>query len=358
MSQPKHQPAGAIRPENEPDLCPELTSASWPPKQQFRFALLWCRTAAFLVAFIIMIVAVVVAVPAQLYPNTTDYHSPEVDCLRIVSSASSLERFPLPYPVDLRAHEDILNLNEFPNLEMLTRLNRTHTAVCSTLATTTQELVRYISDATKIYHPFPRGYTTYAFYVDTLFVSEQLRLATSLVNNLAEAYDTLQRDYYALMDTTNEAFKQRQLSGTTKFLAYAQPGGLAQRLGVFDAHKAYLTPLEKNALNADKVLSGVVALTRERQRVMEIKRVVREVDRILQLLASVVRDTKTSSHHHNMKADKGRASVQKKLKEWYEQHIIHNRQLNENWIELLASVDREEKEEVLGMKISTEWCPR
>ena len=305
-----------------------------------------------------MIVAVVVAVPAQLHPNTTDYYSPEADCLRIVSAARSLERFPLPYPVNFRAHEDILNLDEFPDLEMLTRLNRTHTTVCSTLATTAQALVRYISNVIKVYHPFPKGYTTFAFYFNTVFVSEQLRLAAFHVNSLAEAYDTLQRHYFALIDITNEAFKQHQLSGTTKFLAYAQPGGLAQRLGVFDAHKAYLTPLEKNALNADKISSGVVALTRERQRVMEIKRVVGEVDHILQLLASVVRDTKASSRQHNRKADKGRASVEKKLKEWYEQHIIHNRQLKENWIELLASVDREEKEEVLGMKISTEWCPR
>ncbi len=93
---------------------------------------------------IIMVVAVVVAVAvaAQLHPNATDYHSPEVDCLRIISSASSLEGFPLPYPVDLRAHEDILNLHELPDLEILMSLNRTRSDVCSGLLHSARRLLR------------------------------------------------------------------------------------------------------------------------------------------------------------------------------------------------------------------------
>ena len=299
-----------------------------------------------------------VAVAAQLHSNTTDYHSPEADCLRIVSSASSLERFPLPHRVDVRAHEDILNLNELLNLEMLTYLNHTHSAVCSTLATTTQALVRYVSNATKIYNSSRSGYTTDAFYTDTLVVSEQLRIAASHVNRFAEAYYTLQEDYYALMYTTEEAFKQGQLRGLTKFLVYAQPRGLLQRLGLFDAHEAYLDPLEEKARKMEKARLGVVALDRELQRVVQIEQVVGEVEHSLQLLATAVRDTETGSQHHSGKSKKGHQSIQKQLKKWYRQHIIQNRQLKENWIELLASVDRGEKEEELEMKISTEWCPR
>ena len=307
-----------------------------------------------------MVVAVVVAVAvaAQLHPNATDYRSPEVDCLRIISSASSFESFPLPYPVDLRAHEDILNLHELPDLEILMSLNRTRSDVCSTLAATTQALVTYISNATKIYKSFASEYTTDAFYADTLLVSEQLRIASSSVNHFAQVYYILQEDYYAVDYTTEEAFKQGQLSGLTRVLVYAQPRGLLQRLGLFDAHEAYLGPLEEKARKLEEAHLGVVALEREVQRVVQIEQVIGEVERSLQILASAVQDIETNSHHRPVKSRKGRELIQKQLKEWYLQHIIQNRQLTESWMELLASVNRGEKEEELGMNISTAWCPR
>ena len=307
-----------------------------------------------LVAFTVMVVAVILVLVLNgvVHATTAHNHSSE-DCRWILNSASSLERFPLPYSIDLRAHEDILRLKEPPNLDSLTSLTRTYSDVCSSLATTAQVLIRYISDATEVYRSLPRAYTSDTFYNDTLFVSEQLRNTTSYVNRFSEVYDILEKDYDALMKSAKKVFNPSQLSLKANLLVYAEPKGLVQRLGLFDAHAAYLTPLMES--NKRKAASGVAALMWERQRVVGIQQVVEEVQHALQLLASAVQNT-NNSHRHSRKPEKGREAIRKQMKDWYEQHIIENRKLKESWSELLASMDRGEKEEVLEIQISPEWC--
>ena len=307
----------------------------------------------FLFALIFLLVAAIVyRSVTQSHPKATEPRPPEADCLRILSSASYLESFPLPYEVDLQAHEVILNVNNIPNLEILTLLNHTHSAVCSTLVTTAQGLVGYIFNASGIYLPLPRRYTTDSFYNDTLSISQQLRIAASQVNSLTEEYDTLQKAYDTLMEEMNGSSKEDGLGLMARFLVYAQPGGPVQRLGFFDAH-TFLTPAEAKAAVMGKAISGVFALTREQERVGKIKRVVGEVDRALKLLAGAVRDIRTKS----LETKSGRKLIQRRVKEWYKQHIIQNGQLKEDWIELLASVDIIEKEgRALKLSMTRDWC--
>ena len=323
------------------------------PKPLMNF--LPCSSGISLVTFTIIVVAVVLVLVLirVVYANTAHYHSPE-DCLWIINSARSLKKFPLPYPINLRAHEDILRLEEPPNLDNLTSLNRTYSDVYSSLANTTQVLIGYIFNATEIYKPFSGAFTSDTFYNDTLLVSEQLRNATSYINKFAEVYDILEKDYYALVKSANKVFNPSQLSLKANLLVYAEPKGLVQRLGLFHAHASYLTPLME--LNKRKAVSGLAALTRERQRVMGIQQVVGEVQHALQLLAGAVQNT-NNNHRHSRKPKKGREAIRKLVKDWYRQHIVENRNLEESWSELLASVDRGEKEEeVLEIQINPEWC--
>ena len=313
------------------------------------------ETVLFLFALIFLLVAAIVfRSGTQTHLRTLDPHSSDADCLRMISSASSLESFPLPYQVDLKAHEVIININSLPDLEMLTLLNHTHSAVCSILASTAQALVRYVANASEIYLPLPNGYEIDSFSTDTLSISQQLRVAASQVNSLAERYEALQKDYEILMKEISEGSKEHELSAIPGFLVWAQPGGAVQQLGFFNAHEAFLGPVEARVTVMGKVLSGVVALTRERQRVVKIKSVVGEVDRVLQLLIEAVWDSRASS----LKTKAGRDVIRRRVKEWYTKHIIQNSRLKEDWMELLTSVNLEEKKEgrALKMNITREWC--
>ena len=194
----------------------------------------------FLFALIFLVVAAIVFRSGiQAHPKAIDPHSPDADCLRIISSASSLGSFPLPYQVDLKVHEVSLNINSLPNLERLTLLNHTYSTVCSTLASTAQALIGYVANASEIYLPLPNGYTMDAFSTDTLSISQQLRVVTFQVNSLAEEYETLQKDYDTLTKDISEASKEHEMSAIPRFLVYAQPGGVVQQLGVLDAHEAF-----------------------------------------------------------------------------------------------------------------------
>ena len=354
---PDSQDTGPVNRNTSPPILRPVNIPKWQRLSDLQKVLmnfLPCPTGVLLVAFTIMAVALVLVLVLirVVHPNTAHNTSPE-DCLWILNSASSLERFPLPYPIDLGAHEDILRLKEPPNLDNLTSLNRTYSDVCSSLATTTQVVMGYISDATEVYRSLPGAYTSDMLYNDTLLVSEQLRNATFYVNRFAEVYDILEKDYDALMKSANKVFNPSQLSLKANLLVYAEPKGLVQRLGLFDAYAAYLTPLMES--NKRKAASGLAALMRERQRVVRIQQVVGEVQHALQILASAVQNT-NNSHRHGRKPEKRRKAIRKQVKDWYKQHIIENRKLKESWSELLALVDRGEKEEVLEIQISPEWC--
>ena len=67
---------------------------------------------------------------------------------------------------------------------------------------------------------------------------------------------------------------------------------------------------------------------------LKIKSVVGEVDHVLQLLTKAVRDSGASS----LKSKAGRNLIRRRVKEWYEKHIIQNSRLKEDWMELIRSV--------------------
>ncbi len=101
----------------------------------------------------------------------------EAECLRFLKSFDSFNHFPLPFPVDRRAHGDVLERLRHP--ELLTRLIHDHSDVTSTLATTSQNLVRFIDRATQVYTHSPREYTNIDFSGDIQIVRQQIRLADS-----------------------------------------------------------------------------------------------------------------------------------------------------------------------------------
>lgn len=85
--------------------------------------------------------------------DATDYQIKEADCLWVLSSVDTLDRFPLPYPIDRDPHASVLKELQRPYL--LQHLANARSALCSTPAITVEELVGYIATGAKAYSHFP-----------------------------------------------------------------------------------------------------------------------------------------------------------------------------------------------------------
>ena len=273
-------------------------------------------------------------------PNFPNHHCHDTDLSWILTSASSLDTFPLPHPVDERRHKDLLN-ERFPGI--LNDLVRARSNVCSSLMARSQKLNQHLAKATKIFFCSNSDYTASAFLTDITVAHEQLSLADSQIDSLADLYYSVRERYYTLDATAAEALDQARLDNRTEFFCFLRYW-MDPWFG-HDAHATYYYPLKQNLREIEQIRSGMVVLEREIQRLEKIKLVIKDVVHILQDLAIALTQWMTKSP--------SRDSIQQWLREWFQQHFVLNGRLKEIWSELLMSVDK--REQRLALAIATEW---
>ena len=156
-------------------------------------------------------------------------------------------------------------------------------------------------------------------------------------------YDSMRQAYYKLNTTTAEAVKEVELTYQRDFLVSFQPY-LWGKVGL-NAKRAYWEPWKEKTAKAEEIRLGLIALERETLRVEQTKRVLQEVDRSLQQLATTEQEQVGGSQSR---------------REWREktfrQHVLQNHQLLESWNELLASVS--EGDEMLLTGFGAHFCNR
>ena len=184
----------------------------------------------------------------------------EGDCLRILSSIQSLKTFPLPYPIDQKAHGDILE--ELRHPEILTSLLHSRSDANSLLETTAQKLMRFITRATQVYTRSASEYTNYDFHSDIQIMRQQIGQAKFYIRGLADLYDTVRDAYYALDAITAKALHDGQLSGWQEWWVCQRPPLLAE-IGGFDANKEYLAPFEEKARRREGARLAVITWERD-----------------------------------------------------------------------------------------------
>ena len=290
-------------------------------------------------AVIVVAVALVCMVPEYLSLRN------QLFCYRIIAPFRDVEYFPLPLPVSLSAHEVVLDELRYPE-DILSSLIDQHTQVCSSLTSTSEELVKFLARAATVYACSESIPARTSFRDEINNAHKQLKSTVAEVQTLARLYDKIREDYHTL----------------------------------HSSYIAYVFPLKEDRRQEEKIRLGVVAMEREVQRLELILRVVQELETNLLVLAEQVSswDTKFENGGNNtlyvlikdlcqhvwdrllpryIKHDITKLRRwdcvwrQMELQEWLS---VFHQELKEHWNELLASVD--EGEEKLVINITTEWC--
>lgn len=290
---------------------------------------------------IVVAVALVCMVPEYLSLRN------QLFCYRIIAPFRDVEYFPLPLPVNRSAHEVVLDELRYPE-DILSSLIDQHTQVCSSLTSTSEELVKFPARAATVYACSESIHARASFRDEINNAHKQLNSTVAEVQTLARLYHKIKQDYHTL----------------------------------HSSYIAYVFPLKEDRRQEGKIRLGVVAMEREVQRLELILRVVQESETNLLVLAEQVSswDTKFENGSNNtlyvlikdlcqhvwdrllpryIKHDITKLRRwdcvwrQKELQEWLS---VSHQELKEHWNELLASVD--EGEEKLVINITTEWCER
>ena len=296
-------------------------------------------------AVIVVAVALVCMVPES--PSQDPSLRNQLFCYRIIAPFRDVEYFPLPLSISRSAHEFILDELRYPE-EILSSLIDQHTQVCSSLTSTSEELVKFLARAATVYACSESIHARTSFRDEINNAYKQLNSTVAEVQTLARLYDSIREDYHTL----------------------------------HSSYTAYVFPLKEDRRQEEKIRLGVVAMEREVQRLERILRVVQELETNLLLLSERVRswDTNFENGSNNtlyvlikdlcqrvwdrslrryIKHDLTKLRKwdcvwrQKELQEWLS---VFHQELKEHWNELLASVD--EGDEKLVINITTEWCER
>ena len=260
------------------------------------------------------------------------------ECLWILSSASSINSFPLLLSVNEPLHRGVLK-ELFA--ETLDKLAQTQTEVSLILIDRAQNLNEYLAQAAKVFTH--SEYSTVAFQTDINLAFKQLEEIDSLLHSLAKIYYGVKGTYDVVNATTASALEEAKLTNQTEFWSYAQSWGSSW---VFDT---YWAPWAKLSKKMEKVRLGFIALELEITRLEEIKQVIHWLKNTLQDLSTSIHQWYTEctlEAQHNC--------FPRKVREWFQTNFVHNHQLKMAWVELLASVDRGEQK--IYLDISNEWC--
>lgn len=262
------------------------------------------------------------------------------ECLWILSSASSIDSFPLLLPVNKPLHQGVLN-------ELLTgaldHLVHTQTEVSLSLIHRAPNLNEHLAQAAKVFTH--SDYSTVAFQTDINLACKQLQEIYSLLDSLTKIYYGVKGTYVTLNATTASTLEEVKLNNQTAFLSFAQSWGASW------IWEPYSARLEKASKEMEKIRLGFIALEEEVTRLEQIMRVIH-------LLNITLQDLSTSIHrwHTEYTPEAQRNYFPRKVREWFQQNFVYNHQLKMAWVELLASVNRGEQK--IHLEISHEWCNR
>ena len=329
------------------------------------------RSGLSLVLLVSLFVVVLVVTLGCMVPDSSSKDlalSNRLDCLRIISPASSVKSLPLPLPVNRSAHELVFDRLHYPEGTLSSLIDQ-HTAVCSIMTFTGEELVKFLASAATVYACPGNNYTAFSFSEETNTAHRQLSSAATRIQALAHRYYSMREDYHKLQSSAAEAYKAAELSDYQEVLVKFQPW-LLWKVGI-DAYSAYVLPLKEKQRQMEETRLGVVALEREIQRLEQILLVVQGLQRSLHQLAasSLEWDAESEAYSntlyvfikriyqdvrarvsqcyskHDVTKSRGRDCVwrQKRLQEWLREHIIRNRPLKDHWNELLKSVGKGEE---------------
>ena len=262
------------------------------------------------------------------------------ECLWIISSASSINSFPLLLSVNEPLHRGVLDELFAGTLD---KLAQTQTEVSLTLINRAQILTKHLAQAAKVFTH--SEYNTVAFQTDINSACEQLKEMDSLLNSLAKIYYGVKGTYDTVNATMASALEEVRLTNQTEYRSNAQSWG---RAWFWDT---YWHPWDKMSKKMEKVRLGFSALESEVTRLEQIKQVIHWLKNNLQDLSASIHGWHTEctlEAQHNC--------FPRKVREWFQQNFVHNYQLKMTWVELLASVDRGEQK--IYLDISHEWCNR
>ncbi len=262
------------------------------------------------------------------------------ECLWILSSASSINSFPLLLSVNEKRHRGVLDELFTGTLD---RLAQTQTEVSLVLKDQAQNVINQIAQAAKVFTL--SEHDTVAFQSDINLAYKQLQEMDSLLDPLAKIYYGVKAAYDTVNTTTTSALEEVKLTNKTEFFSFAQSWGSSWFFN------PYSVPWNTMSKKIDEVRLGFIALDKEVTRLEQIKQVIHWLKNTLQELS-------TSIHgwHTECTREVQHNCFPKKVREWFQQNFVDNHQLKETWLELIMSVEREEQK--INLEISNEWCNR
>ncbi|KAL8918737.1 MAG: hypothetical protein Q9208_007177 [Pyrenodesmia sp. 3 TL-2023] len=283
-------------------------------------------------------------------------HIDEADCLWVLSPMNGFHRLPLPFPVDHKKHEGILQELDLP--DMFGDLVHARSAVCSALATTVEDIVELIAKGARIYSRTPSEDTINILRTNTEITLKQIKLTLGTLDRLDALYDKTKDGYRRLATSAMKAYEEGQLKTSEIFQLMAR-SSVKTKFGAFDANKAILEPLQEKTTKKIEAHRGLVAWRRDTQRIDLIREVVQEMERSIRRFATSLSRHKTGGvDPGNNVGDWGAKSISGHawLREWHRQEVAGKGRLRSGWIKLLASVGNDE--ETLEITIRSEWCLR
>ena len=260
------------------------------------------------------------------------------ECLWILSSASSVNSFPLLLPVNERLYGDVLHEHSSGTLNELVQ---NQTKVSLILVDRAQSLIEHFSQAAKVFTY--TEYNTVAFQNDINLACKQLEDTYSLLDSLATTYHLFRRSYDIVNAKTASALEESKLTNRTEFMSYAQSWW-----GAWFSETSWAS-WKKWSKTMEKVRLGAIALDLEITRLEQIKQVIHLLRKTMQALSTSIHRWQTEcteEAQHNC--------FPRKVREWFQQNFVHNHELKMIWVELIASVDRGEQK--IDLEISNEWC--
>ena len=275
--------------------------------------------------------------------------SQEVDCYWILLSASLVKSFSLPLPVDETAHRTVLNAVGWVEPEVqLSSLVNGRSLVCSQLSASVsfgEEFVKQLA-----YTCSDRKYTDLSFNKAIRETRQQLESTLTHLNDLAAHYASMEDDYNKLRLSTAQALRKGLLSPTKVWFMRNQPQDLIRWRVRIDFYKWWGLPWKEKIRKSDEAESGMAALNRESQRLEQIRLVIQELKRSVELLTGGVNQWYTEFNDDGIPR-------QKRMQNWFHQHIYSNQDLWKLWMKLsMKSVN--DPEERLLINITPDWCKR
>lgn len=290
------------------------------------------------------------------YVSSSGFNSPDTSiswtqqrhCYRIMRSASVIQSFPLPYPVNEAVHKAILHgIGWTESGQMLSSLSGEISLVRSNLSV----LIKRGEDFIRcLAYPFSHNGSTNMVLISKIndLLSHFDSTATPIKVS-SDLYDSLEVLYHPQQDIAKAALNTYQShlgQSWHQVLIRHQPSAL-KPYGI-DFNKWYGEPLQEKLKIWEEARSGVAAFNQESQRIKQIGYLIAEGKRILDQVATfLIREDAQCEND---------ICRQERVQQWLWQAILGNPRIIEVWDDIAASIIDEEKS--LPIDFTGELCDR